>query len=54
MTSWIRTSFTSFQWEPRLQWELVLQQELELKLELMQEQEKTSWMRTSKVFFEVF
>jgi hypothetical protein len=50
------SSFSAgLQWEPGLQWELVLQQELEPKLELMQEQEETSWMRTSKVFFfEVF
>ncbi|CAB4476619.1 unnamed protein product [Rhizophagus irregularis] len=47
MTFWIRTSFAGLQWEPGLQWGLVLQQELELVL--VQEQEETSWMRTSKV-----
>ncbi|PKC04744.1 hypothetical protein RhiirA5_421838 [Rhizophagus irregularis] len=49
MTSWIRTSFAGLQWEPELQWKLMLQQKLKLKLELVQEQEETSWMRTSKV-----
>ncbi|GBC17234.2 hypothetical protein GLOIN_2v1790244 [Rhizophagus irregularis DAOM 181602=DAOM 197198] len=39
----------NFFWEPELQWELMLQQKLKLKLELVQEQEETSWMRTSKV-----
>uniref|UniRef100_U9TSR2 Uncharacterized protein n=1 Tax=Rhizophagus irregularis (strain DAOM 181602 / DAOM 197198 / MUCL 43194) TaxID=747089 RepID=U9TSR2_RHIID len=43
------SSFSAgLQWEPELQWELMLQQKLKLKLELVQEQEETSWMRTSK------